>query len=467
MTKPKTLWLAPYHRAKNQLSMSFGVDDLAFFTTYWYQDVDLLALERQFGVDFMEKLYFHMVAFEANKLTSLQPEAIDPGPYQKFHTPAFETLWSTIQYQVWAQWRYENQLPEYRGPRFSPPPAEVQAPAAVSLPEDNDQALLFCGGGKDSLVAMDLLASADIPYSTLAYSSSIYGRAEVQHRLLDGLVDTVTPQSRHRMWVYEDFIDSPVVALAAKEQGITTLTAAETPSSLFAALPLVLQHRYRHIGLGHERSADEPNLIWDQTGEAVNHQWGKSYAAEKLLNEYINVHFVTNTHYFSPLKPIYDVVIFHLLGQSLAGVPRTHSCNLEKPWCKKCAKCAYVWLNYQAYLPTDLVDAMFGVNLFDLPENEIWFRQMLGLAEHTPFECIGQVEEARLAFELCRRKGLTGKAMDIYTREVRDFDPRAAVERLATVDAAYPAFPEPWAERLFARLNHAAASTRETLLRGL
>lgn len=39
-----------------------------------------------------------------------------------------------------------------------------------------------------------------------------------------------------------------------------------------------------------------------------------------------------------------------------------------------------------AYLDVDLVNEIFKVNLFDLPENQLWFKQMLGLAEHTPFE---------------------------------------------------------------------------------
>ena len=45
-----------------------------------------------------------------------------------------------------------------------------------------------------------------------------------------------------------------------------------------------------------------------------------------------------------------------------------------------------------------------GQNLLELPENQLSFRQLLGLEAHTPFECVGGVPEARLAFELCCRK---------------------------------------------------------------
>ena len=42
----------------------------------------------------------------------------------------------------------------------------------------------------------------------------------------------------------------------------------------------------------------------------------------------------------------------------------------------------------------------------------------MGITEHTPFECVGKLEEVRLAFELLRRKGYKGKAMETYKREV-------------------------------------------------
>ena len=35
-----------------------------------------------------------------------------------------------------------------------------------------------------------------------------------------------------------------------------------------------------------------------------------------------------------------------------------------------------------------------------------------------PFECIGEIDEMKLVFECCRRKGLTGKAMDTFKEKV-------------------------------------------------
>jgi hypothetical protein len=436
----ETLRFLDCTRSRRQLTFRFGLDDLHFSTSLWYGDVDFYALEIRFGREFMRKLYFHIMAFEANKLISLKPKHFDTGSFSDLQTDSFVRLWQTVYQHVWAQWRYENDLPDYAGPVPVQPVAE-HSPIAVESSPGSIPLLAFCGGGKDSLVSLRLLERAEIPYASYAYSHSIYGTADRQHALIDQLLDHLHPEQRHRHWIYDDFMGAPVLDLHP-ELGVSTLTAAETPSSVFGVLPLILQHGYQYIGLAHERSADTGNLIWEQTGEKVNHQWGKSSAAEQLLNAYIRSELIENVSYFSLLKPIHDVLIFTLLQDDVEAVPATHSCNIEKPWCKRCPKCAYVWLNYMAYLPTQSVERIFQCNLFDLPENQLAFRQMLGLEAHTPFECIGQIDEAQLAFELCRRKGLEGAAMQTFIKECEPLDWKKVLDKYLAVydeESAIPA----------------------------
>jgi len=195
--------------------------------------------------------------------------------------------------------------------------------------------------------------------------------------------------------------------------------------------------------LAHEHSANAGNLVWERTGEEVNHQWGKSLAAEQLLDGYLRAELIADARYFSILQPIHDVLIFRMLGADPAGVEHTHSCNIEKPWCERCPKCAYVWLNYQAHLPAGCVGPIFRHNLFDLEENQQSFRQMLGLEAHTPFECIGQVDEVKLAFALCRRKGLRGRALEVFAREAGAVDGRGIAARYLRVHRTRVQPPSP------------------------
>lgn len=456
--KQRRMWLGTRVRSRHQLSMTYGIDDLRFETAYWYKDVDLLALEARHDKAFMQKIYFHIMVFEASKLVSLYPQQFDLGEFSHFHTVEFEALWRTIIYNVWGQWRYQHNKPDYQGPTFCSQAQTLQETNPITLATNNTEVLTFCGGGKDSLVGMKLLERANVPYATFTYSHSIYGRAEQQHTLIEQLTQQSQATQQHQLRIYDSFVNAPVLHHYPE---IKEILAAETPTSLFAALPIILQHRYRYMVLAHERSANTGNLIWTETGEDINHQWGKSYEAEQLLNQYLHSQFINHCTYFSLLQPIYDTTIFNLLRQDEELIGNTHSCNIKKPWCCQCPKCAYVWLNYKAYLDTEKVEQMFPENLFDIDANQRWFYQMLGLGEHTPFECIGEVEETRLAFELCRRKGITGKAMTLYCEHFPQLDIEPILSRYLNVDMSQSAIPDRFAHHIQPQLEAATENGRQ------
>ena len=159
---------------------------------------------------------------------------------------------------------------------------------------------------------------------------------------------------------------------------------------------------------------------------------------------------------FHLLRPIHDVGVFTLLHHSLDAVPATHSCAQLKPWCCRCAKCVYVWMNYVAWLPEPVVAATFrrsagagsgepdrwgGVNLFELPENRTTLRKMLGLESYKPTDCVGTVSEARLAFLLCRRKGVGGVIADDIDLAPFDAEVTTSLDRYARPTAPGPTFP--------------------------
>lgn len=467
LKKPaKKLWLGDYTYSDHQLTMRFGVDDLQFMSSYWYQDANLTRLVESYGKEYMEKVFFHIMAIESSKLVSLRPETFDLGRFKYLHTEKFEMMWNKLINKVWAQWRYEHNDPHYPGPRFLSEPKTTGIPTAVKRPDSDIPVLSLCGGGKDSIVSMKLLERAGIPYASYAYSHSIYGSASHQHELIDALLDTATPTKRLKQWVFDDFMDSPVLELNP-EYEVKHILAAETPNSLFGIVPIILEHGFQYVSLGHERSADVGNLIWDVTGEDVNHQWGKALEAELLMNDYLKTELVSNFSHFGILKAIYDVVIFQLLRKDLDSVPSTHSCNIRKPWCCKCPKCSYVWLNYMAYLPVELVNSIFKQNLFDIEDNQLWFKQMLGLGEHTPFECIGQIDETRLAFELCKAKGLSGKAMDMYQKAFPNLDVMPIIDKYCTVDASSACYPTEIEASLLNQMQTAAQESRQQILQTL
>jgi hypothetical protein len=449
------LRLVEVRRARDHVAATCALDDLQFHFTVWYEAIDLDELARAHGDELLDRLAFHVAMFQINAVGSLAPHAIELGSYARFATARFQDLWRTVFRNVWAQWRWEHARPDYHGPAFVDAPA---APAqAASTPRGEVELLAFCGGGKDSLVALKLLERAGLPFATLGYAHSIYGNAAAQHALLDRIGGVVPRVRAERQWVLDDFMDAPVAALRP-ELGVRSILAAETPASVFAALPIALARGYRGLVVAHEASANHGNLTW--RGEHVNHQWGKGWDAETMLDDYVRAELLADVRYFSVLQPVHDEVIFELLARDAALAPLTHSCNVRKPWCGTCAKCAYVWLQMAAHLPPAIVRATFGDDLGERAENARWFRELLGLAEHSPFECVGSVPEARLALALLPRP--LGPRLARLAAEVGPIDVPALARPLVEVGTRH-GMPPHVAAGVLPRLQAAAAAARTRL----
>lgn len=446
------LRLSDVHRGADQIVASCALDDLRFHVTVWYEDVDLAELARRFGDDAIERIAVHIALFQLIAACSLRPEVIELGRYARYLTEDLIHVWRTVFRQVWAQWRYEHDLPGYHGPRFVDPIAP--APAPLAAPPGPPHLLAFCGGGKDSLVALKLLERAGLSFSTLGYAHSIYGAAEPQHALIDRVGGTTARARAERQWVIDDLLDAPVARLRPA-LGTRYILAAETPASLFAAVPIALARGYRGLVVAHEASANTGNLVWKD--EIVNHQWGKGWDAEQLLDGYLGRALVSGLRYFSVLQPVHDEVIFELLSRDAELAALTHSCNVRKPWCGACAKCCYVWLQFAAHLPADVVHRTFGEDLGERAGNERWFRSLLGLAEHTPFECVGSAPEARLALTLARARGFTGTRLASYAAAVGAVDLAAIAAPFLQVGSVH-GMPDPVARAVMPELHAAAAA---------
>lgn len=420
----KVLRLFPVERNETQVILKYSIDDYIFSNTYWYPNINLKELDNIFSKSFMEYVYFHMLLFEANKALSLCPQKIElPSLYDSWIHDDLITLWSDISTNVWRQWRFENDLPGFKIPKFSNASLKKDIPQSfVTLPlNTSSPSLLLYGGGKDSLACSHILEKINEKYSTVSFYFSFYGKFSQQRDLIDKSLSKLNQQKSYQVYVFDDFLESPILKSPCNQNKIKTLTAAETPSTIFATIPIMLSLGSSNLIIGNEKSADYPNFFWESENSYVNHQWGKSLEAEKMIASYIKKNIFDGINYFSILKPMRDPLIFSLLTDVPEKIPFVHSCNEKKPWCKKCPKCLYIWLSYMAYFPKELIDSIFNNNLFNFSENKVFLQELLGLGAKTPFECVGQADESQLAFLLCHRKNITGNiTQDIDLSEKRN-----------------------------------------------
>ena len=407
-----------------QLNIDLSLDGVKFPTVLWY-DFKLDSLHQHYGDEFMNRVYFLMAGMQLVLLSSLKPDVISiSSSLEKYYTLEFKRVWESALDNALGQWRFENNLPNWEGPRFTaepqkstPTPVKLKEPQVFSSNGAPVHTIAFGGGGKDGLLSMKLLEKAAIPYSSFSFSVSHYGQFSKQIQLADRALQHCKPIQCHSLVMINAFLSVPMQPWL-EELGVK-IRQDFGLIDYFAILPIMLHYGYRHAVLANERSSNEGNLMWPAEGKTVNHQWVKSYHAEQLMNQCFQ-NLVQDLKIYSILQPIHDVLIFTLLRQELQAVTATHSCNVHPPWCKRCPKCCYVWLSLQAYLPQETVAEMFhGANLLDVEENQLYFKQMLGLGTQKPFDAVGEFEETQLAFELCYRKGIHGKAMELFENTIR------------------------------------------------
>ena len=115
----------------------------------------------------------------------------------------------------------------------------------------------------------------------------------------------------------------------------------------------------------------------------VNHQWTKSYEFEAALGTYRDRWLPGAPLYSSPLRPLLELQIIRSLEPHMDAYLKTASCNKTKGlgWCRKCAKCAWVFLATSSLFGHDLAVSKAGGDLFADSELSGLYEAMAGLPE--------------------------------------------------------------------------------------
>lgn len=288
------------------------------------------------------------------------------------------------------EFAYRNAL-DLRGrirfPRSGDPPSP---PPRLRLPR---RTAVPVGGGKDSVVTIEALKAAGEPMVLISVGDPQPIRAVAA---VAG-VERITIARRLSPRLFE-----------LNEQGALN---GHVPISAIIALILTtaaVLYGFDAAALSNERSADAANLTWNRL--EVNHQYSKGSAFERDMDELVQGSLLPGFRYFSFLRPLSELAIaaiFSRVGtayfdvfRSCNAVFRLRDAHRASGWCCHCPKCRFVFLSLAPFLPRSELLRIFGANLLDDPEQERGFAMMLGLAEHRPFECVGDVEECVAALAL-------------------------------------------------------------------
>jgi len=266
--------------------------------------------------------------------------------------------------------------------------AETGAGAEATPGATPPGVLVTVGGGKDSALALALAARHDPD----ALAVAVNPRAPMERTAAWAGVGLVRIERR---------LDRTLLELNARGaiNGHVPITAIVTSAAVVAGAML----GRGTVLVSNERSADAATRLVD--GWSVNHQYSKTSAFERLLGAAL-AEAGAATRVVSLLRPLSELSIARAVVREDGLVAQVTSCNaafaLDGPgdgWCGSCDKCRFVQLALAPFSQRDRLVADLGFDALDDPAQTDAFATMLD-ATTKPFECVGTVEEVRLALDL-------------------------------------------------------------------
>lgn len=174
--------------------------------------------------------------------------------------------------------------------------------------------------------------------------------------------------------------------------------------------------------ISNERSANVGNTIYNNM--EINHQWSKSFEAEKMIHDFIQKYITPKFNYFSLLRPMSELQIAEAFAKIGKYNDVFSSCNKnfkivkdEQPqrWCCDCDKCRFVFLIFASFIKKEKLIKIFSKNLLNDEKQLNGYLELVGLSNCKPFECVGEIEESALAFYSLKDSDF---ANDFVVREI-------------------------------------------------
>ena len=271
-------------------------------------------------------------------------------------------------------------------------------------------ALIPVGGGKDSIVTLELLKGMredNLCYTVNPHKTTddCAKAAGYPDERITGFRRSIHPELLNRNadgWLNGHTPFSAIVAFSAYLAAVIT--------------------GKRYIALSNESSANEGNV----SGTGINHQYSKSTEFEGDFRSYCEKWLTVPPEYFSLLRPWSEWQIAKKFVTYPQYLSVFRSCNVGSKtdsWCGKCAKCLYVYIMLAAFLDDEALIPIFGSDMLDREEFEGLFNGLVYADFDKPFECVGTRAEIRLALYSAYRRRQGGRIpllLEKYIKEEPD-----------------------------------------------
>ena len=301
-------------------------------------------------------------------------------------------FWDTVYRKGLGEFLYKNKLDPKKLAKF--PHSKIKV--CSERIKIQDRALLGIGGGKDSIVAAELLKDFD--------TTSFFVETQRQNLITGRVIDKIgRPSLKIRR-----ILDPKIF-----EKNDEAYDGHIPISAIFAFLGLLMAaiYEYKYVIVANEHSSNFGNIRYK--GEIINHQWSKSVEFESLFQEYARKFITPDIVYFSLLRQFYEIRIARMFANHKKYFPLFFSCNRNfrvfkdrsgSLWCGECPKCVFAFLMLALFIGKKEIIGIFKKNLF--ADNSLLplFQDLLGFGKIKPFDCVGTFEESQAALFLASKK---------------------------------------------------------------
>lgn len=300
------------------------------------------------------------------------------------------SYWNTVYKHGLGEFLHKNNLDVEHLAKFS----EQQGIKLVTTEHKtfNSSALLGIGGGKDSIVAGELLSEIGMTFTgfVMATGEQLGQTKEVASAMSTGLL------------VVNRKIDLQILELNKLDGAYN----GHIPISLVFALVgslLAIGRGNKYIVVGNEASASIPQASYQ--GSEINHQWSKSIEFERLFQDYLKTYVNPGLSYFSAIRPLTSVAVAKRFSKynkyfevftSDNSLFKINQDKREHPrWSPKSSKSLSSFILLLPWLNEEEMLKIFGLNLLDQDDLSSLFKSLLGYSDEPVLDCVGTPEELK------------------------------------------------------------------------
>jgi len=299
-------------------------------------------------------------------------------------------FWSTVYKKGLGEFFYRNNLDPKISPEF---PYDRNAKQNPYFFKKNNRYLVAVSGGKDSIVAVELLKELKVNIT------AVFTETQRESKIVNKVINALGVKSLK----FRRILDSKILEKHKYDGHVPV-------SAIFAFLGILyaVLYKYSYCVMANEHSSNFGNTKYK--GEIINHQWSKSLEFENMFSDYVRNFITPDVKYFSLLRPFYEIRIAEMFSKHKKYFPYFSSCNKNFTisgaglpsggWCGECPKCAFAFTLFSAFLTKKELVEIFHKNLYQDENLLPTFKDILGLGKIKPFDCVGTFEESKTAFVL-------------------------------------------------------------------